>query len=245
MDKEEDEDFIHDKKIDEIERKYMQLDDVCREIFLTLQAYRRLRFNELQRFLKKFGTDISNQSLIDHLKHLMKVKLISSKKGFQYASYGLTDEVLSLLNPPEEDLKEWLVAATEEGERALPEDLKSKPFYAKDFFSKLSDRELEEQIDKDIQRVITHNLFELKTLIDYDLKLDRPESNRQFWTFIGNPLYRMTESQIAENCRSDRYREKLFEKIDVLIDDLRADKEEAKRKEERRKKRATNNSHKA
>ena len=37
-----------DKKIDEILEKHRKLDDICIEIFFTLQAYKRLRFNELQ-----------------------------------------------------------------------------------------------------------------------------------------------------------------------------------------------------
>jgi len=104
---ERDDDRVHDQKIDEILEKHRKLDDICVEIFFTLQAYKRLRFNELHRYLKMFGTDISKPSLIDHLNHLKKQKLISRKnEGFQNVSYGLTDEINSLLNPPEEDLKE-------------------------------------------------------------------------------------------------------------------------------------------
>jgi DNA-binding HxlR family transcriptional regulator len=237
----ENEDPVHDQKIDEILKKHAQLDDICREIFLTLQAYKRLRFNELHRYLKKFGTDISNQALSDHLKHLKKQKLISRKQSFQYASYGLTDEINSLLNPPEEDLKEWIETLEEDEE--LPEDLRSKPFYAKDYYGRLSEKELIEEVDKDINRVLTHNLFELKTFINYDLQLHKPESDVVFWNFVGNPLYRMSEKTIVEVCRnSEEYQKKLFEKIDNLINELRPDKELLKKREERRKERSKNNS---
>ena len=42
---------------------------------------------------------------------------------------------------------------------------------------------------------------------------------------------------IAENCRnSEKYQERLFEKIDVLINELRPDQELLREREERRKK---------
>jgi len=241
MDK-ENEDSIHDQKIEEIIRKHAQLDDICREIFLTLQAYKRLRFNELRRFLLKFETKVSSQVLNIHLKHLMKKKLISVKRGFQYASYSLTDEVNSLLNPPEEDLKEWIETEEEEDE-ALPEDLRSIPYHAKDYYSTLSDKELEQKTDKDINSVLVHNLLELKTFINYDLRLRKPESDTMFWNFIGNPFYRIEEKAIARDCRdSEEYRNKLFEKIDALISEIRPDKDLLKEKEERRKKRSKDDS---
>jgi len=86
---------------------------------------------------------------------------------------------------------------------------------------------------------LTNNLFELKTLINYDLKLNKPESDAAFWNFVGNPLYRMIERGIVENCRSDEYRKKLFEKIDALINELRPDKKLLREKEERTKKHGT------
>jgi DNA-binding HxlR family transcriptional regulator len=241
MDK-ENENSKHDQKIDEILRKHAQLDDICREIFLTLWAYKKLRFKELQRYLKKYGTDISNEALSDHLKHLKKKKLISSKKGFQKASYGLTDEINSLLNPPEEDLKEWIETLWGDNEK-LPEKFRTRPFYAKDYYDKLSEKELIEKVDKDVNRVLAHNLFELKTFIDYDLKLDRSESDVVFWNFVGNPLYRISEKRIVEDCRSsEQYREKLFEKIGIQISELRPDKKLLKEREERRKRHSRNNS---
>jgi hypothetical protein len=43
----------------------------------------------------------------------------------------------------------------------------------------------------------------------------------------------MHEKSIAENCRdSQRYRSLLFEKIDVLIDELRSDKELFRKRKE-------------
>jgi len=48
MDKEA-EDAARDRKIDELIMKARRLDDICHEIFLTLLAKKRLRFNERAR----------------------------------------------------------------------------------------------------------------------------------------------------------------------------------------------------
>jgi DNA-binding HxlR family transcriptional regulator len=232
---EENEDSVRDQKIDEILKKHAQLDDICREIFLTLWAYKRLRFNDLHRTLKKFGTDISKPSLIDHLNHLKKQKMISRKReDFQNVSYGLTNEINSLLSLPEEDIEEWVENFIEG--KNLPEKFRLLPYDAKEYLDKLSEKQLDEAIDKDLNTVLTQNLFELKTFINYDLRLDKLERDDAFWKFVGNPLYRMLEKSIVEDCRSsERYQKKLLEKIDVLISELRPDKELLREREERRK----------
>lgn len=233
----ENEDSIHDKKIDEIIEKHKKLDDTCVEIFFTLQAYKRLRFNELHRYLKMFGTDITKQSLIEHLNHLRKQKLISRKiEGFQNVTYGLTDEIDSLLNFPEEDIKKWF-QNTIEGKN-LPKKLRHlKLFDGIEYPAKLSEEQLNEAIYKDLNTLLTQNLFELRTFVKYDLRLDKPESDAVFWNFVGNPLYRMLERSIVEDCRhSETYRKKLFERIDDLIHALSPIRELLKEREEREKK---------
>jgi DNA-binding HxlR family transcriptional regulator len=236
----ENEDAVHDQKINDLIRKHKKLDDICVDIFFTLMAYKRLRFNELHRYLKMFGTDISKPSLIEHLDHLRKQKLISRKReGFQNVSYGLTDEIDSLLTLPEEHIRKWVENFIEE--KNIPEKFRVlKPFDAKEFYRKLSEKQLEEVIDKDLKRVLAQNLFELGTFIIYDLKLDKPVSDAVFWNFVGNPLYRMLERGIVEDCRNSKeYRKKLFEKMDALINELRPDKELLREREEKRKKDST------
>jgi hypothetical protein len=69
------------------------------------------------------------------------------------------------------------------------------------------------------------------------LKLDKSVSDAVFWNFVGNPLYRMMERGIVENCRgSERYRMRLFEKIDALRNQIRPDRELPREREEREKK---------
>jgi DNA-binding HxlR family transcriptional regulator len=231
------EDSIHDKKIDELMEKHKKLDDICVEIFFTLMAYKRLRFNELHRYLKMFDTDISKQSLIEHLTHLRKLKMISRKnEGFQNVTYGLTDEIDSLLTVPEEHLKEW-VENFKEGKN-LPKGLRLlKDFDVGKYFDKLSENELNETIEKKLNKVLAQNLFELKTFVEYDLKLNKSVSDAVFWKFVGNPLYRMLERSIVEDCRhSERYKKKLFERINILVNELRPDSDPLSPKERGRKK---------
>lgn len=97
------------KRLDELSMKSFELDDICHEIWFTLMAYKRLRFNELHRALKVFGTDISKPTLNEHLKHLIKQKLVRRKREeAQKVSYGLTDEIKSLMKTPKEDMQRWL-----------------------------------------------------------------------------------------------------------------------------------------
>ena len=143
-----------DKKIDEILEKHRKLDDICIEILFTLQAYKRLRFNELHRRLKMFGTDISKPTLIDHLKHLQEQKLISRKQeDFQNVSYGLTDEIVSVLTVPEEEIRERIERLIDN--KDLPKKLRSIPFDAKEYYNKLSAKQLKEETIKDLDGVIT------------------------------------------------------------------------------------------
>lgn len=137
---------------------------------------------------------------------------------------------------PEEHIKKWIGNFIEG--KNLPKQFRLlKPVDTRDYVSKLSQNQLNEKTDKDLNWVLTQNLFELKTFINYDLKLDKTESDAVFWNFVGNPLYRMLEKSIAEDCRNSKeYREKLFEKIDGLINKLRPDKELLREREERRKK---------
>jgi hypothetical protein len=77
----------------------------------------------------------------------------------------------------------------------------------------------------DLETVLSRNLLELKTYIEYDLKIEKFQSDEDFWNVIGNPLYRNSEKNIAEKCRaSEEYKKLLFEKIELLINELRSDR---------------------
>ena len=52
-------------------------------------------------------------------------------------------------------------------------------------------------------------MYELKSIINYDLEISRFESDAAFWKFVGNPFYRMQEKSIVEDCRAiEEYKKK-------------------------------------
>jgi DNA-binding HxlR family transcriptional regulator len=202
-----------------------ELDDVCSEIWLTLMAYKRLRFNKLHKRLKQFGTDISKPALLEHLKHLVERKLIERKEeGFQNVSYGLTEEICSLLHVSPEEIQQWFEDLEKANEK-LPEHLRLMKVDAKEFYSNMSEEQLGKEIERELDFTFALNLHDLKNFIQYDLRIDKKESDADFWKLVGNPFYRIHEKSISENCRaSERYKKKLFEKMDILINELSRDK---------------------
>ena len=215
-------DAERDRRLDELSMVGFELDDVCSEIWLTLMAYKRLRFNLLHKRLKQFGTNISKPSLLEHLNHLIERKLIERREeGFQNVSYGLTDEIRDLLHVPEEDIKSWFEDLKKTNER-LPPHLRTIDFDEKEYYNSMTDEQLREEIARELNSSYGLFVHELKNFIQYDLKLDKTESDADFWKLVGNPMYRMHERSIVETCRkSKRYKEKLFEQIDFIIDLLK------------------------
>jgi len=65
------------------------LDEYCKNIFsVFLVSENPLRFNELYRTLNNIGLKMSKPTLIEHLYHLLKHRLIiRKKKGKQNVSY--------------------------------------------------------------------------------------------------------------------------------------------------------------
>jgi len=75
------------------------LDEVCKNIFsVLLVSDKKLRFNELHRTLNHIGLKMSKPTLIEHLHHLQKRKLVIRKKeGKQNISYKVNWEKLETL----------------------------------------------------------------------------------------------------------------------------------------------------
>ena len=174
-----------DERIDEILEKHRKLDDICIEILFTLQAYKRLRFNELHRRLKMFGTDISKPTLIEHLKHLQDQKLISRKQeDFQNVSYGLTDEIVSLLTVPEEEIRERIERFIDD--KDLPKHLRRIKIDAKQVEGDLWNISYEERFDPNsIEKEEIENTI---TLMSKVLPLDYNEEKGSFSFKLQNPI---------------------------------------------------------
>jgi len=75
------------------------LDETCKNIFSALLVSdKMLRFNELYRTLNQIGLKMSKPTLIEHLRHLHKRKLLIRKKeGKQNVSYEANWEKLETL----------------------------------------------------------------------------------------------------------------------------------------------------
>lgn len=228
-------DATREEILDELLEKHAELDPLCIRIFFTLQAYEKLRFNQLLRTLRKLGTKITQPTLSDHLQHLVEKNLIEKEEGFQLTEYSLREDVNAVLNPSTQELREWL--DTFDKDEDLPPRLRPLKMSRKELFTTLSEKQIDEITTEDLEKVLARNLYELKSFINYDLEISNFESDEAFWKFVGNPAYRMQEESIVKNCRaSEVYKKKLFEKIDLLVNELRSDRELFRKREERRKK---------
>ena len=104
----------------------------------------------------------------------------------------------------------------------LPPHLRTIDFDENKYYNNMTDEQLREEIARELNSSYGLFVHELKNFIQYDLKLDKTESDADFWKLVGNPMYRMHERSIVETCRkSKRYKEKLFEQIDFIIDLLK------------------------
>ena len=80
--------------------------------------------------------------------------------------------------------------------------------------------------------ILSLNLWELKLCIQNSLELKEEESDEAFWTFFANPTYRMHEKDETEKCDTVKSTKKrFFQKIDLLINQLRSDRELLRRKQ--------------
>jgi DNA-binding HxlR family transcriptional regulator len=207
-------------------------DDICQEIFFTLYAYKTQRFNELLRALQRLEVKITKPTLKEHLQHLIELKIVESEKSFQYTAYSLTKEYANE-EYSVEYLKSWLEAI--EKDPNLPPHLRPVKFDDKEYYNCLSEKQLDDETDEDLCSFFASMLFELKTFIDYDLRIGEYDDTKIFWNFVGNPIFRNREKMITDNCRdSERYKEKIFSKIDILVSELRPDKELLKKRAEKK-----------
>ena len=228
MDEEKDSEVLN-KMIDVLAKKVLHMDDICWEILFTLMAKKELRTNELYRSVIRFSSEISKKAFHNHLKHLVTQGFIQRKEEDpQNVTYGLTKESQLAIDDPGNASKMMAIIENDEF---------LKPFDAKEEYRKLTEKELEQHVDRDIHRILSLNLHELKAYVQYELKTTETMSNRDFWKFVGNPMYRMLERSVLEDCRhSEEYKKKLFERIEVLANEIRPDKELLREREERKKK---------
>jgi DNA-binding HxlR family transcriptional regulator len=210
-----------DKKLADLLAKHDLLDDNCREIFLTLLAYGGLRHNKLMNTLKQLSIKMTRQTLDAHLEHLVGAGLVECKTAFQYSEYSLTKEIDVFLGAfSQEELKKWL--DYQRKDENLDERFRAVEFDLEKYYKMLSDKELDEMVSDDLNNALGLGLHELKNFIEYDLKLDKFDSDSAFWKLVGNPIYRMHQKTIVEKCRdSPEYKMKLFSRMEAMINEFR------------------------
>ena len=201
----------------------LALDETCQRVLRILLEDRTLRFSELQNAITKlYDQKLTNKVLSKHLKHLMNKNLAKQTKQDQTVSYSLSDKFRAVTQMSPETLKEYL----KQSDEVLPVEFRAKWFDEKEYYSKLSDEELDYETDHDLHDILSLNLWELKGVVETDLALGEDESDDAFWTYFANPTYRMREKRTAKKCRwNQAYKEILFNKINLLTDALRNDRE--------------------
>jgi len=145
------------------------------------------------------------------------------EKERQNDVYCLSDRFRAATQLSKEDLKSFFSL---EKQNVLPSKFRTERYDEEQYLCKLYEQELDEETDKDLHDVLNLNLLEFKLSIDNDLQLKDGEDDQAFSTFFVNPMYRLHLKEAAEKCRSnEKYKQMLFDKIDLLITALRSDRE--------------------
>jgi DNA-binding transcriptional ArsR family regulator len=180
-----------------------------------------------------YGTEITHKVLSKHLKHLEGKNLVKrTEQDFQYVTYALSDKFRNVVRLPIDDVKMYLGIGQDEG---LPPELQPLKITRKDFLDSLTEAEIDNETDRALHDIMSLNLWELKLAIDNDLLLKEGESDDSFWLYFVKPTYRIQLERASENCRHNcEYKKALNEKIDLLINQLRSDREIYRKRSKRR-----------
>jgi hypothetical protein len=212
----------------------LMLDETCNRILRALLEDRPLRFSEIQSYVAKmYGVELTNRDLSRHLKHMQVRNLIKrTEPKFQTVEYSLSDEFRAVYFAPQEDLLKYLDIGRDE--ELLPSKFRTIKFDKEDHYGNLSKEAVDKETDKDLHDVLSLGLWELKLSIENSLHLKEGESDEAFWTFFANPTFRMHEKEAAEKCRYNKeYKDALFLKLDLLIENLRSDRELFRKRRDR------------
>jgi hypothetical protein len=161
---------------------------------------------------------ITKETLYIHLKHLEKEGLINREEIDAQKVFWVLNQDHPVERLHAETVGRWVDSLENwRSKKSRPPPPRWRLFDRKEHYEKLPQAYLDSEIDSDIKAVMFGNLCELKALVGYDLMDDS-----DFWKVFGNPLYRLCEKSIAENCRvSERYRNRFLEKIELEIQTLK------------------------
>jgi hypothetical protein len=223
--------------MDEAEREVLFdsaefLDHTCHSILRVLLEDKQLRFGYLKNAVTKLtGTEITNKVLSKHLKHMEEKKLVKRvETGFQEVTYALSDKFRSIMIMPKEEILRYIELGND---ACLPPELRALPITKEEFYSNLSDDKIDFETDRDLHDIMALNLWELKLSINDSLQLKDNENDESFWNYVVKPTYRLQLERASEKCQyNDNYKKVLFEKIELLTDALRSDRELYRKRKE-------------
>jgi hypothetical protein len=221
--------MVNDASMDEKERAALFdsaefLDHTCHSILRILLEDKRLRFSYLKNAVTKMtGIKITNKVLSKHLKHLEEKNLVKRvETGFQEVTYALSDKFRSIMIMPKEEILQYIELGNE---ACIPPELRTLPITKEEFYNDLSVDEIDFETDRDLHDIMALNLWELRLSINDYLQLKGGENDESFWNYVVKPTYRLHLERASEKCRyNNAYRKQLFEKIDLLINQLRSDR---------------------
>jgi hypothetical protein len=184
------------------QEEFPQLDPKCVEIFGILMLQGELRFKDLKAVLPNYKADIPEATLLDHLRHLMKQKLVLRR---------LIDVKNVTYRPNIKKLDEFhgFRAEVEKKEKAL-EKMRNE------FLSS----SIGEQITSVLLWEIALNLEALKSRILFG-KNGKFVDGYKARLYEGAHLRGLTRALIDKCLQDEEYRKEVFREIEVLKKQLR------------------------
>jgi len=180
------------------------LDEPCKKIFILLvSSDKTLRFNELHKHLNQIGVKMSKPTLINHLRHLVRRKLLIRKReGKQNISYSVNWGKLETLKQSRSALEQ------------LRNNLQNKKIF-KSF-------PINEQVVYVSNLMTVRHLYQLKLEIQSVFDPSRDFEHTIQYLFI-HKFFQNFEFWLLENCRdaAPEDKEKALSVIDNNIDYLK------------------------
>jgi len=182
-----------------------ELDRYCGRILVYLIIIgKKIRFNDLHKFLGKKSVLLAKPTLSKHLKHLTQEKLVVRKvEDVQNVTYEVNHKIFRDL---EENVK-----STVKSRKLIAEE--------EQIFNSKS---IDDQIDIVLEKMMLRNLRQLKTNIELELRPSKKWEKSLELAWLANPIFRHHERLLITKCKDDReYGEKLLQKLDELIEEIK------------------------
>jgi len=173
------------------------MDETCYHIFSVLLIRNSLRFNELHKTLNELGVKMSKPTLSDHLKHLLKKKIVvRTVEEAQNVTYKINQKEFEKFEGFIENATKRLREVEKEKETlySLPPD---------------------EQLEEVIRLNAVYKLDEIKTRINYSL-YKKMDDGLLLMSFKSD-YFKRGELWVIDKCINDEaYRSLVLKKIEEL-----------------------------